>query len=300
MLAASRILVLICGSVLLGGLVVAGPDLIDRAGMLKRHFLHRTDGVGVATSFAPCDRTSPGFNASAQEDCSAGTEVNAALGAHVLLWHEDGAGPSVALTPAVNTQASGSSLIAFSAGYASNNLGPTDNKGNQWQPLGPPVVYRGYNGVFNVKAYRVNAAAGGNGHILSIVKNGAPSGEITLPFVEVKQSAALHAVAQNYPLAASIVTSASVTTTAPATLVAFWWGDAGGLVHSAIPNNGFSIIENFVNLPPNSAVQCVVAVRQVSAAGTYQVSWTQSPAQGAVLWLFAFQTGDNVFENGFE
>ena len=98
----------------------------------------------------------------------------------------------------------------------------------------------------------------------------------------------------------AVVSSASVTTSGPATLVAFWWGDASGLVHSAIPNNGFSIIENFVNLPPNSAVQCVVAVRQVAGAGTYNVSWTQTPSQGAVLWLMAFQSDDAIFESGFE
>lgn len=300
MLAASRILVLICGSALLGGLVLAGPDLLDRADILKRHLLRRTDGVGVAQAFSACDPGTPGAAAMAPIGCASGSAGNPMPGAHVLLWHEDGAGPPLATTPAIDTAVSGSSLIAFSAGYASNNRVPTDNMGNAWQPLGEPVVYRGYNGVFDVKAYLVNAARGGDGHVLSIVKNGVPSGEITVPFVEVTQSAALHAMARNYPTAASVVTSGAVTTTAPATLIAFWWGDAGGLMHSAIPGNGFSIIENFVQLPPNSAVQGVVAVRQVASAGTYQVSWTQSPVQGAVLWLFAFQSGDSVFENGFE
>jgi hypothetical protein len=300
MLAVSRILVLVCGAVLIGGLVLAGPDLVDSAGMLKRHFLRRSDGVGLAQSFMPCDPAAPGFARLDADSCATQDAASAVLGAHVLLWHEDGAGPPIATTPAITTQVSGSSLIAFSAGYASNTLGPTDNKGNPWQPLGAPVVYRGYNGVFNVKAYLVNAARGGAGHTLSIVKNGAPSGEITVPFIEVRQSTALHDVAQNYPTAASVVSSGSVTTSEAATLVAVWWGDAGGLTHSAVPNNGFSIIENFVNLPPNSAVQCVVAVRQVAAAGTYQVSWTQAPTQGAVLWLFAFQFVDKVFASGFE
>ena len=44
-----------------------------------------------------------------------------------------------------------------------------------------------------------------------------------------------------------------------------------------------------MNLPPNSAVQCVVAVREVMTAGTYNVTWTETPDQGAPLWLFAFQ-----------
>lgn len=300
MLTASRAILLLCGFALCAGLVAAGPVIVDRVGMIQRHLTHRTDGVGRAPSYAPCDAGNPWYSAAVREACLGTESIASQLGAHVLLWHEDGAGPSVANTPPINTQASGSTLIAFSAGYTSNNQGPTDNKGNTWAMLGVPVVYRGYNGEFNVKAYIVNSASGGNGHIVSIVKNAVPSGEITVPFIEIRQAPALHAVAQNYPNSASVVTSASVSTTGPATLLAFWWGDATGLQHSAIPNNGFSIIENFVNLPPNSAVQCVVAARQVTTAGTYNVSWTQNPAEGAVLWLMAFQGDDVVFEHGFE
>lgn len=295
MLAIVRIIALVCGPVALGGLLAAGPALLDRAAMIKRHLAHRTDGVGQGIDFPAC-----GAGSFLQLPCTANETSAPLIGAHVLLWHEDGNGPALAMTPPINTQASASTLIAFSAGYASNTSLPVDNKGNTWIPLGSPVVYRGYNGAFDVKAYVVPSAVGGNGHSVTIVKNGNPSGEITVPFVEVRQARALHAVVQNYPASAAVVTSGNVTTTAAATLVAFWWGDASGLQHSAIPNNGFSIIENFVNLPPNSAVQAVVAVRQVSAAGTYNVSWTQSPSEGAVLWLFAFQADDPIFGAGFE
>lgn len=228
-------------------------------------------------------------------------QVESQPGAHTLLGQEDGFGANPAVTAAIDTQAHGSSLLAFSAGYATNSLGPTDNKGNSWTPLGPPEVYRGYDGVFDVKAYVVLDAHGGSGHRLSITKNSVPTGELTLPFIEVRDATVLHQVARNYPAASTLLTSASVTTTGPATLVAVWWGDAGGLNHSATPNNGFTVIENFVALPPNSAVQCVVAVRQVATAGTYNVSWTTSPAQGAPLWLFAFQSSaDTIFGHGFE
>ena len=222
------------------------------------------------------------------------------LGAHTLLGQEDGFGADPALTTAVNTAASGSSMIAFSAGYASNTNGPTDNKGNIWEALGAPVVYEGYDGAFDVKAYVALDARGGTGHVLSIVKDGRPNGELTLPFIEIEGAGSLQAVATNYPRSVPI-TSGSVTTTGPATLVALWWGDAPGLHHSAVPNNGFTIIENFVDLPPNSAVQCVVAYKQVSAAGVYDVTWTSSPEEGAPLWLFAFQsTSDRIYANGFD
>jgi hypothetical protein len=225
------------------------------------------------------------------------------LGSHTLLAHEDGNGPSVATTAPIVTAASGSTLLAFSAGYTDNNLPPTDNYANTWTQLGVPVIYRGYNGEFDVTAYLVLQASGGAGHSVSIVKNNVPAGEITVPFIEIRDAGAgaLQSVAVNYPPASSSLSSGNVTTTGPATLIAVWWGDATGLHHSAVPNNGFSIIDNFVDLPPNSAVQCVVAARQVTAAGTYNVSWATSPAQGAPLWLLAFQTGtDEIFMSGFE
>jgi hypothetical protein len=223
------------------------------------------------------------------------------LGSHTLLGHEDGNSPALATTAPITSAASGSALITFSAGYASNDQAPTDNYANGWVRLGDPVVYRGYGGVFDVKAYLASVASGGAGHSVTIVKNGVPAGEITVPFIEIRNAGVLQALAQNYPPAGSTLTSGDVTTTGPATLVAFWWGDAGGLHHSAVPDNGFTIIENFVDLPPNSAVQCVVAARQVAAAGTYHVSWATSPAQGAPLWLFAFQSsGDSIFANGFD
>jgi hypothetical protein len=299
MLAAGRAWVLLFGAGAAVGLALAGPWLTERAGMLKRRLADRGDGVGVGVSLAPCDAASTDPTDADREPCMAAQPASQ-LGSHVLLWHEDGNGPALAVTPPIDTQSSGSSLIAFSAGYASNDSLPVDNKGNLWSALGAAVVYRGYNGVFDVKAYAVFGAHGGSGHTLSITKNGVPSGEITVPFVEIRQASALHAIVQNYPASAAVVTSGSVTTSGAATLLAFWWGDATGLQHSAIPNNGFSIIENFVDLPPNSAVQCVVAVRQVASAGTFNVSWTQSPSEGAVLWLLAFQTSDVIFAAGFE
>lgn len=223
------------------------------------------------------------------------------LGSHTLLAHEDGNGPPVATTAPIATAASGSTLLAFSSGYTDNNLPPTDSYANTWTQLGAPVVYRGYNGAFDVSAYLVLQASGGAGHTVSIVKNNVPAGEITVPFIEIRDAGALQSVAVNYPAASASLVSGDVTTTGPATLIALWWGDATGLHHSAVPDNGFSIIENFVDLPPNSAVQCVVAARQVAAAGTYHVTWATSPAQGAPLWLLAFQSGsDTIFSDGFE
>jgi hypothetical protein len=84
------------------------------------------------------------------------------------------------------------------------------------------------------------------------------------------------------------VTSGKVTTTGPATLVAFWWGDAG-VAHdkTAEPNNGFRVVDAILRAGP--LVQCAVAVKRVEAAGTYDVTWTATPRQGAQLWLVAVE-----------
>ncbi|QBB71196.1 hypothetical protein ELE36_13005 [Pseudolysobacter antarcticus] len=221
------------------------------------------------------------------------------LGAHSLLGQENQVGVSPAVTSPMTTQTSGSSFVVFSAGYISNSNAPTDNKANLWMLLGSPVVYHGNNNAFDVKAYLSLAGNGGNGHSVSIVKNGYAQGEITLPFIEIRNADILHDVAQNYPSGAQL-TSGSVTTTGPAILLAFWWGDGDGLTHTAVPNNGFSVIESFLNLPPLSAVQCVVTYKQVKAAGTYNVTWTQSPDPGAPLWLFAFQSSETIFAYSFD
>ena len=224
------------------------------------------------------------------------------LGAHALLGQEDGHGKNPAISPPVDTAASGSSFVAFNAGAVVNARAPTDNMGNAWTLLGQPVVYHGYNGAYDVKAYTALAGRGGEGHSVSIVKDGAPASELTLLFVEILNAARLQDVAQTYADAGPLVTSGSVTTTGPAVLLAVWWGDGYFLSQTVVPDNGFTVIESFLDLPPDSAVQTVAAYRVVDAAGTYKVTWNQHPEQGAVLWLMAFQSGsgDLIFDNGFD
>lgn len=233
-----------------------------------------------------------------------------ALGAHTLLVQADSKGTSLAITQPVDTQADGSSLLVLIGGYTSNADAPTDRYANRWRQLGHSVAYRGYQGRFDAKAYVAVAAKGGAGHVVSIVKDNPAEGEITVPFVEIRHAGVLQDVAQNYPVPSVLdkatrvvhkivraggtssvtLTSGEVTTTAPATLVAIWWGDAPVYQMTAVPNNGFKVIDSLLKLPPESAVQCAVATRQVEKAGTYDVSWTGAPQQGAILWLFAFQS----------
>jgi hypothetical protein len=215
-----------------------------------------------------------------------------ALGVHTLLAQSEGLGASPAVTDPIATQPNGSSLIIFNGGYSGNSAQPVDNYSNRWKQLGRAVPYgNGYGDRFDVKAYLVLSARGGPGHTVSITKRANAAGEITVPFIEIRQAGVLQDVAQNYPPASLVMTSGHVTTTGPATLIAVWWGDGGIKRMSAVPNNGFTVIDRFLKLPDNSGVQCAVAFKQVPAAGVYDVSWTGTPIQGAILWLFAFQSG---------
>jgi hypothetical protein len=79
-----------------------------------------------------------------------------------------------------------------------------------------------------------------------------------------------------------------VTTTGPATLVAFWWGDADVADDkTAVPSDGFQVVDAL--LLEGALVQCAVATREVGAAGTYSVTWTATPLQGAQLYLVAVE-----------
>ena len=217
------------------------------------------------------------------------SQIAPALGAHTLLTHSEGMGVAPAVSSPVNTQPTGSSFIVLNGGYVKNAGAPDDNYANRWKRVGGDPSFRGYDGAFNVTAYVALTGKGGSGHTVRIDKSGYPAGEISVPFIEVTHAGVLKDVAQNYPDPGLVLTSDSVTTTGPATLVAVWWGDAGVKRMTVRPDNGFTLIDSYLTLPDNSGVQCAVAVRQVDAAGTYHVSWVGSPIQGAILWLFAFQ-----------
>jgi hypothetical protein len=84
------------------------------------------------------------------------------------------------------------------------------------------------------------------------------------------------------------LTSGKVTTTGHATLIAFWWGDAD-VTHDkkAVPDGGFQVVDAV--LASGALVQCAVAVKHVTEAGTYDVTWRAFPIQGAQLWLVAVE-----------
>jgi hypothetical protein len=190
----------------------------------------------------------------------------------------------------MSTQMSGSTILACvgrgtSADFSSSL--PTDNMGNA------PYIQQDIAHAYTLwkdsgtALYAFPSAVGGNGHK---VQTANPSmNEVTLAVVEVINRGVIQDVKWSEVLQASLQTSQSVTTTGPATLVAFWWGDDDG-GHgnvTATPDQGFTVIDS--QLISQQAVECVVATKDVSAAGSYNVTWTTTPVQGAQLWLVAVQ-----------
>jgi hypothetical protein len=202
-------------------------------------------------------------------------------------------------TPAFDTQPSGSTIVV-SVGRGKNNLfaPPTDNQGNSpYQQVEAMHPYTGTYPDSGTALYAFASAAGGDGFRVSNTTDAAD--EITLAAVEVVDSSRIAAHAWKYVACSDTSNQATcpdtttsdsvmVTDPGPATLIAFWWGDANQYFDkTAVPGDGFTRIDSVLKV--GSLVQCAVAVKNVTGPGTYQVSWTATPRQGAQLYLIAVQ-----------
>jgi Bacterial Ig-like domain (group 2) len=217
-----------------------------------------------------------------------GSPGDPTLGAHGLVFHisNGSVGPTLS-TPAMTTQ-SGSTMLAF-VGKGSVFLlsPPTDNKGNTpYVQVGSIHEYTRWPGE-GTTVYAYNSIVGGANHIVSIDDSNRFD-EVTFATVEVRNGGVIQDLQWREVLNSAAQTSASVTTTGPATLVAVWYGDDSSSTPSRpVPNNGFTVIEGVGNAV--ETVQMFVATRNVSAAGTYNVTWNTTPLQGAQLYLVAVQ-----------
>lgn len=221
-------------------------------------------------------------------DAPINVEAPPSVGAHALVFQRQSApqGMATISTPSLTTAATGSTiLVSEGRGILTAFELPTDNQANApYVQLGQAHRYDRYRDS-GTALYAFSNAKGGSGHVISA--STPPSDEITLSVVEVKgtkvQDFQWKEVLMGNPL-----TSAKVTTTGPATLVAWWWGDAGVDGNkTAVPNNGFQVIDSV--LVSGALVQSAVAVKEVTEAGSYDVTWTSTPVQGAQLWIVAVQ-----------
>lgn len=172
---------------------------------------------------------------------SAATPGAPALGAHTMLKVEDYAGSNPETTSAIDTQASGSSFLVLRGGESSVTSTPTDNKSNTWSALGSAEVYDGYSGEFDVRAWTAIGGAGGTGHTVSLDTSAAPTREITIPFIEVKNANQLEDSSITYPHPGTdtgTVTTGTVTTSGAATLIRCGGAIQEGLTRAPYPTAG--------------------------------------------------------------
>lgn len=210
------------------------------------------------------------------------------VGAHTLVYYglHVNEEPAIA-TAALATQPGSLMVASVGRGDITAFAAPTGSQGGVYDRVDGPHNYTHYQGSGTALYQKANATTGGG---YTVTVSNKPSDEITLAVVEILGGGTVRSVWNEVvqPQNAVPLTSKSITTTGPATLVAFWWGDAPEPQNkTAVPNNGFTVIDSI--LKEGALVQCAVAVKEVSAAGTYDVTWTATPTQGAQMYLLAIE-----------
>ena len=270
--------------------------------------LLKAPGATLAVPASDDGRGQPAFNQTFNSSQSWSASVAApsevvigfpAIGAHALAFYPCGGRLRKVVmgffawgisTPSMITQASGSTMLTWVGrgqvrAFTSSSF-PADNKGNAYSMIGFVHDFSPLWPNSGEALYASLTAAGGSGHIVTAPMRGSESDEITLASVEVKNGGVIQDAQWN-KVTVPPQTSLNVTTTGSATLVAVWAGDSGAASVTASPNNGFTVINS--QLLAGCDVEAVIATKDVSTAGTYNVTWTATPAQGAHMWLVAVQ-----------
>jgi hypothetical protein len=221
------------------------------------------------------------------------------LGNHDVVFQIFGYG-GLAADVTIDTNPTGSLvLIGVGAKIADIQKGITDNKGNAFSLVGEIGTYtRDYPAYGTATRVNDRAMAGGTDHQFTVQVE--QFGEVTMFVTEIIGAARVVDFKYEYQTnlgSTKTQTSDAVTTTGPAILLAYWWGASGPtpgeVPYTADPNNGFDVIDSVLLNHPNGQVQGALAVKSVQEAGSYDVTWTHSPAQGAHLWLVAVQGGSS-------
>jgi hypothetical protein len=217
------------------------------------------------------------------------------LGNHDVVFQIYGYG-GLAADLTIDTNPTGSLvLIGVGAKIADIEQGITDNKGNKFSLVREIGTYKvDYPAYGTATLVSDRSMAGGTEHQFTVQVE--RFGEVTMFATEI--IGAERVVDSKYQYqpnlgARTTQTADAVTTTGPAMLLAYWWGASGPtpgeVPYTADPNNGFDVIDSVLLNHPNGQVQAALAVKSVQEAGSYDVTWTHSPAQGAHLWLVAVQ-----------
>jgi len=165
---------------------------------------------------------------------------------------------------------------------------PSDNHGDTFRALLPAHNYVNWMGSGQQLFAATNIAGGSNTVISETMPD--PNDEVTLSVVEIRGAHKISAVSVAETPTKGPVSSANVTTTGPAILVSWWWGDGGLTQISATTSPGWTRIHSLSRAQADTnVVQTEVAAKAVDAAGTYSITWSSDPDQGAVVYLVAIE-----------
>jgi hypothetical protein len=246
-------------------------------------------GSGTKTVYVQFKDAAGNWSPTSTDTIDLNTDVSS-LGVSELAWFPCGGSGPLSTSP-ITTQSSGSTILVWVARQfiADFSVLPTDNKGNTYSLIGSVHDYSPLWPGSAEAMYQVLFANGGSNHIFTA---GLPQNqEATIAAVEIKNGGSVVEAQWNKVLTGSPNTSLNVTVNGPATLIALWAGDGAAEPMTATPNNGFTVIESQL-INTTCAIQTVMASKEVTSAGTYNVTWTETPDQGAHLWLIAVQAGD--------
>lgn len=173
---------------------------------------------------------------------------------------------------------------------------PTDSEGNTFTLIGSTHEYTDWSG-YGFSSWICTSGNGGAGHKFTC--NVTLDDEHTLSVIEVpagyEVEDSAHVQVANASGSTSHV-SGDVTTAGAAILIAHWWGagPVGSGDHIVTANNGFVLVDCWGVDDPNGYVQHYVFAKAVETGGTYNVTFTQSPSQGAQSLLLALSEPSSV------
>jgi len=255
---------------------------------------HDSDGSDTAATVAQVGEKTNGEGAS---DESATTPTAQALRAAVgplsvgrdSLTFKFAYSNSQQLDSGAFTTVTGSTLLAVvGMGALANVHPPRDNRGNTFRELLPPHNYVNWWGS-GQQLYAATQIRGGTGHVVTETMPEA-NDEVTLSVIEIRGARRISAVSVAEQASYGPVRSATVKTTGPAILVAWWWGDGAIVQTSATTSAGWSRVHSLGRAQAETGVlQTELAAKAVSAAGSYSITWRSDPDQGAVVYLVAVE-----------
>ena len=166
---------------------------------------------------------------------------------------------------------------------------PSDSFGNPYVQADTAHVCSAVAELCGTALYSCQQARGGTGHQVTVAKP-IGSDETTLSVVEIVNGGRLLDAKWSEVAAGLPLTSPAITTSGPALLVAWWWGDADvRFDKTATPDNAFTVIdcESFSRAPWFNA-------RSRSGRSKPPARTTSrgpsTPLQGAQLWIAAVQS----------